>query len=52
VGIQITKDRLNQLFGEAFTFSAVNNPDKGLHVELAFKYVTSQDYERYMANEK
>ncbi len=52
VGIQITKDRLKQLFGEAFTFSAVNNPDKGLHVELAFKYVTSQDYERYIANEK
>jgi len=52
VGIKITKERLNQLFGEGYTFSAVNNQNKGVDVELAFQYVTAQDMRRYMNDEK
>ncbi len=52
VGIQITKDRLKQLFGEGYTFSAVNNPDKGVNVELAFQFVTAHDVEEFMNHER
>ena len=52
VGIKITKERLKQIFGEGYTFSAVNNQSKGVDVGLAFPYVTAQDIERYMNDEK
>jgi sensor histidine kinase YesM len=52
VGIQITKERLRQLFGDRYTFSAVNNQYKGVNVEIAFQHVTANDIERYTADEK
>lgn len=52
VGMKITTDRLQQLFGDGYTFSVVNNQDKGVNVELAFRHVTDQDIMRYMVNEE